>query len=362
MNIVGYEFQVIFCALILLSLAAVALIVDYLKGMNEKLRERQIDLEARHETMVQRVEEDNTKLLRALAEQSKAFRDMTRQSIVVTTKPAENALPEISLQPVAEIPAAPQSEPVLTEAGPVAVAEPEPVMETPAPAEETLPANVIRIRLKSNNPEPAAHQEPIANPAEPDFEKFLEELVSEFDAAPQSDSDLGALSSKLEEFSDRLELPAGAHPPAVLNQLLERKELLTGLVISVGINEYMKLEEIHGVAAAGELLNTVDSLMMDLVGDTGFCSRRSDDEFVVVFPRLTGAPAQQRLSEFAEKLWDYQLQTLGTFSVVFSWGASEAQHQLFGDVLSTAYENMIETRGTRKNASSDPGHKHRATA
>lgn len=68
MNIVGYEFQVIFCALILLSLAAVALIVDYLKGMNEKLRERQIDLEAHHETMVQRVEEDNTKLLRALAE------------------------------------------------------------------------------------------------------------------------------------------------------------------------------------------------------------------------------------------------------------------------------------------------------
>lgn len=356
MNIVGYEFQVIFCALILLSLAAVALIVDYLKGMNEKLRERQIDLEARHETMVQRVEEDNTRLLRALAEQSKAFRDMTRQSIVVSTKPAEDTLPEIQLQPVAEIPAATPPEPVLTEAGPVAVADPEPA------AEESLPANVIRIRLKSNNSEPPASTEPIANPAEPDFEKFLEELVSEFDADPKPDANLGALASKLEEFSDRLEVPTGTHPPAILNQLLERKDLLTGLVISVGINEYMKLEEIHGVSATEDLLNTVDSLMSDLVGDTGFCSRRSDDEFVIVFPHLSGAPAQQRLSELAERLWDYQLQTLGTFSVVFSWGASEAQNQPLADALGIAYENMIETRGTRKNASSDPGHKQRATA
>lgn len=287
---------------------------------------------------------------------------MTRQSIVVTAKPANNALPEIPLNPVAEIPAELPSEPVLTEAGPVAVAEPEPALDESLLAEEGLPANVIRIRLKSNSSEPSTNQEPIANPAEPDFEKFLEELVSEFDAAPDVNLDLESLSNKFEEFSNRLEVPAGTHPPSVLNQLLERKEPLTGMVISVSINDYLKLEEVHGAGAAGELLNTVDSLMSDLVGDSGFCSRRSDDEFVIVFPRLVGAPAQQRLSEFSKKLWDYQLQTLSTFSVVFSWGASEAQNQTLGEVLNIAYENMIETRGTRKNASSDPGRKHRATA
>lgn len=361
MNISGYEFQVIFCVLILLGLASVALVVDYLKGMNEKLRERHVDLMARHEVVVQRVEEDNTRLLRALAEQSKSFREMTKNSIQVTTKPAETAMPEITLTPIAEAPA----EPVLKTGGPVAVAEPNPEppakVNPPVAPEESLPSNVIRIRLKPNNPEPVAK----AEVSEPNFDRFLEELVSEFEAAPENAEPapgLETLAQKLEEFENVLEVPAGAHPPSVLNQLLEREEPLTGLVISVGINEYLKFDEIHGRSAAEQLLNTVDALIQEVAGEQGFCTRRSDDEFVLIYPRLTGAAAQQRLSETAERLWDYQLQTLGTFTVVFSWGATEAQRQMLAEALTTASENMVETRGTRKNVSSEPGQKQRATA
>ncbi|MFN7544424.1 MAG: hypothetical protein ACK5TN_16710, partial [Acidobacteriota bacterium] len=61
----SYELQVVFWALVLLALASVAVMVDYLKVMNERLRERCIDLMARHQEVVQRVEKDNTKLLRA---------------------------------------------------------------------------------------------------------------------------------------------------------------------------------------------------------------------------------------------------------------------------------------------------------
>ncbi len=363
MNLSGYEFQVIFCVLILLSLASVALVVDYLKGMNEKLRERHIDLMARHETVVQRVEEDNTKLLRALAEQSKTFREMTRKSIAVNTVAAEHALPEITLEPVAE-PAATQKideVPVVSESGTVAVADPE-----PAPvegAEESLPSNVIRIRLKSNETAEPAREEN----REPDFEKFLEDLVTEFEA-PASDpataqtEALGTLAQHLDSFEENLRVPTGTHPPSTLNQLLASAEPFTGLVLAVGINDYMRLDEIHGKTAAEELLVTVDALMGEVAGESGFCSRSSDDEFVLIFPKLTGAPAQQRLSEISEKLWDYQLQSLGTFSVVFSWGASEAQSQPLTATLNIATENMAETRSSRKHTAAESDTQRRATA
>ncbi|MCX6610056.1 MAG: diguanylate cyclase [Acidobacteria bacterium] len=363
MNLSGYEFQVIFCVLILLSLASVALVVDYLKGMNEKLRERHIDLMARHETVVQRVEEDNTKLLRALAEQSKTFREMTRKSIAVNTVVTEEALPEITLKPTEE-PIAPQivdEAPVVSASGTVAVVDPEPA---PVEAsEESLPPNVIRIRLKPNeSPEPAKTEI-----QEPDFEKFLEDLVTEFEepvseASTNQTESLGSLAQQLESFEDTLQVPTGTHPPSTLNHLVNTTTPFTGLVLAVGINEYMKLDEIHGHAAAEELLNTVDALMGEVAGENGFCSRSSDDEFVLLFPKLTGAPAQQRLSEISEKLWNYQLQSLGTFSVVFSWGASESQRQPLTAALNIATDNMAETRSSRKHSAAESEPKRRATA
>lgn len=375
MNLSGYEFQVIFCALILLSLASVALVVDYLKGMNEKLRERQIDLMARHETVVQQVEEDNTKLLRALAEQSKAFREMTRKSIEVNTIPAENALPEIALDPVSEpqaslmpaapmLPEAPQNHaeiPAASQTGTLALAAGEPV---PAEAhEDSLPSNVIRIRLKSSEEPKAA----IEGNQEPDFEKFLEDLVTEFEA-PASESPAAKtqprepMAKQLESLEEGLKVPLGTHLPSTLNQLLSSPEPFTGLVLSLGINEYMKLDEIHGRPAAEQLLNTVDALMGQVAGESGFCSRCSDDEFVLLFPKLTGAAAQQRLSEISEKLSDYQLQSLKAFSEVFSSGACEVQRQPLAAALSLATEKMVETRSGRKHAPTESGSPRRATA
>ncbi len=363
MNLSGYEFQVIFCVLILLSLASVALVVDYLKGMNEKLRERHIDLMARHETVVQRVEEDNTKLLRALAEQSKTFREMTRNSVAVNTIAAGQTLPEITLEPIAQ-PVAPQKIdeiPVVAESGTVAVADLEPApVES---AEESLPSNVIRIRLKSNDSSEPARVEN----TEPNFEKFLEDLVTEFeepvsDVLTSQSESIGSLAHHLGSFEDSLQVPSGTHPPSTLNQLINATAPFTGLVVAVGINEYMKLDEIHGRAAAEELLNTVDALMGEVAGETGFCSRSSDDEFVLIFPKLNGAASQQRLSEISEKLWDYQLQSLGTFSVVFSWGASESQRQPLTAALNIATENMAETRSSRKHTAAETDTKRRATA
>lgn len=343
MNLSSYEFQVVFCVLVLLGLASVALIVDYLKSMNERLRERHIDFMARHEEMVQRVEQDNTKLLRALAEQSKAFREMNRKSIVVNTIAAGQNPPQITLTPIPEqiAPAQEPDSPVLATGGPVAVADPEPQPE------DSLPANVIRIRLKSeDNPVPAA---------EPNFDTFLEKVVDEFSpAAP----DLATLARTVDEFSGRLNVPAGIHPVASLTELLQQKEPFTGLALSIGLNDYLRLEEVHGPTAAAELLNTVDGLMANLAGSDAFITRRADDEFILLFSNLTGAAAQQRLSTISEELWNYQRQTLGTFSAVFSWGAHESTALPLEQALSTAADNMTETRANRN----DSGQRHRATA
>ncbi len=333
MNFGGYEFQVIFCALILLGLAAVAIVVDYLKGMNEKLRERQIDLEARHEVALNRIEEDNARLLRALAEQSKAFREMNRRSIQVNTKPAVAAMPELTLEPMKSI------EPVLAEAGPVAVADP--------PAAESLPPNVIRIRL---------NKEAEAEKPQPNFDQFMERLVEEFDQTQAATPDLANLAAKVEEQSPSLLVPVGSYSVNTLNELLEKPEPYTGLVFSVGINDYSRLEEVHGAEASEKLRTTVDALMAECVDGKGFCTRRREDEFVLLFPNLGGAAAHQLTQDLAEKLWDYQLQSLGTFHAVFSWGATDAQRQPLSTAVETATDNMGETRGSRSND------QHRATA
>lgn len=350
MTLGGYEFQVIFCVLLLLGLASVALVVDYLKSMNERLRERHVELLSKHEVVVQRVEEDNTRLLRALAEQSKAFREMNKRSITVNTKLTQGALPEITLTPIA-----PPVDPVLSTAGPVAVADPQPTPE-PLAAEDSLPPNVVRIRLKQQ-------EEEESKPESNDFDTFMERLVNEPGATPaEAVQSLEQLAQTVSEFSGELPIPAGTHPPAMLHQLIDSDQLLNGLVMSIGINDYMKLAETHGREAAGQLLNTVDSVVSELAGDTGFTSRISDDEFVLIIPSIGGAAAQQKIAAVAERLWDYQLQTLGTFLAVFSWGAVEAQRMRLADALTDAAENMAETRATRRGPTSETGNKKRATA
>ncbi len=416
MNLSGFEIQIMFCVLILLGLLSVALVVDYLKGMNEKLRERHVDLLARHETAVNRIEDDNARLLRALAEQSKAFRDMTKRQIIVSNFPKQDRALENSQQPIAQIAIAPHREAIarktIAEVAPMAdmaaagleaqvpsfatvadskLPQTEEAVTALQPVEKQMPPNVIRFRLtpEPNLPIPTQEENiesrgaleslPVSpaeleenSSAEPDFDGFMEQLVTEFESSPVLDehaTSIEALALMVEaknpteqEIAPNLPIPEGNHPPAALNQLLERKELLRGLVVAIGINDYLKLDEMLGHSTAEMLLNSVENLMESVAASNGFCSRRSDDEFVLIFPELNGPSAQQRLSEISEQLWDYQLQTLGTYSVVFSWGASEALNQPLAEALSIASENMAETRNSRKSASSDRGRRQRATA
>ena len=521
MNFSGYELQIFVSVLIVLGCAFVALLVDYLKGNNEKLRESHVDLLARQDSVVNRASADTSLLLKALGEQTSALRLMINRPIHVTSvmapavsapvslanfpvtsipmprrEPVEEPAPELEKVKVALIPetrvvnpepaplpvvkpvvAEPDIEPVIAETIAVPVARVESPTEVKSPAEEVLQPNVIRIRLMpevvrpetkveepnaveeaivredpaveleeisaiqwegSIDPElvpelveelveelieaeasliEAVVAEPEAEPARaepvkvepvkvdpvgPDFERFLDDLVTEFEGQPDIFRDIPApeaptsvplpepepvhshfatpmipssggqpdaelymdegVSSNVEELTPNLDVPLGTHAPEVLLALLERKELLTGLVVSVGINEYGQIHENLGRAAAEELLGSVDSLMGSLAGADGFCTRKKVDEFILIFPKTTGSGAQRRLSELSERLWDFQLRNLGSFSVVFSWGASEAQRELLSETMGSANERMMETQSSRKSVSMDRSRRRRATA
>ena len=487
MNFSGYELQIFVSVLIVLGCAFVALLVDYLKGSNEKLRESHVDLLARQDSVVNRASADTSLLLKALGEQTSALRLMINRPIHVTSvmapavsapvsltnfpvtsipmprrEPVEEPAPELEKVKVALIP---ETRVVNPEPAALPVAEPviaetvEAPVEVKSQAEQVLPPNVIRIRLmpevvrqetKVEEPivaeVPAVELEAISaiqwegsidpdlvpealapeaveqlveesveavvaepeaepvkvDPVGPDFERFLDDLVTEFEGQPDIFEDIPApesptamplgepepldshfanpmipssggqpdaelymdevVSSNVEELTPNLDVPLGTHAPEVLSALLERKELLTGLVVSIGINEYGQIHENLGRSAAEELLRSVDSLMGSLAGSDGFCTRKKVDEFILIFPRTAGSGAQRRLSELSERLWDFQLRNLGTFSVVFSWGASEAQREQLSETMASANDRMMETQSSRKSVSMDGSRRRRATA
>ena len=157
------------------------------------------------------------------------------------------------------------------------------------------------------------------------------------------------------ESPGTLALPCGMNDRATLDFLKRDKALFTGLIVSIGINDYARLQETSGRPAAEELAKSVSQLVKSLItasnGSEYFGCRASDDEFIVVFAGENGSVAQRRLNGLSERLWDFQLRSLGNFSVMFSWGATEAVSETFAEAVEAASERMRETRHNRRTIS-----------
>ena len=172
-------------------------------------------------------------------------------------------------------------------------------------------------------------------------------------ASPSAPAELEALGEP--EDPGVLTLPGGMNERATLDFLKRDKALFTGLIVSIGINDYARLQETSGRPAAEELAKSVSQLVKSLItapsGSEFFGCRSSDDEFIVVFANENGSVAQRRLNGLSERLWDFQLRSLGNFSVMFSWGATEANGETFADAVEAASERMRETRHNRRTIS-----------
>jgi CO/xanthine dehydrogenase Mo-binding subunit len=69
---------------------------------------------------------------------------------------------------------------------------------------------------------------------------------------------------------------------------------------------------------------------------------------------------QRRLTQISERLWDFQLRSLGSFSILFSWGAVEVAVEQLREAIDAANEQMYQTKRTRSGSFNAPGSRKRA--
>lgn len=250
--------------------------------------------------------------------------------------------------------ASPLSEPAPAPAPEVLQVAPE--VEEPVVAEETL-VEAVQETVYEELPVTAPvdfltaadlGDSVVSEPIE-SFDSLMAAVNAEPSVAPETELVLEP------EVPGILALPAGMNDRATLDFLKRDKALFTGLIVSIGINDYARLQETSGRPAAEELAKSVSQLVKSLIaapdGSEAFGCRSSDDEFVLVFTNENGSVAQRRLNGLSERLWDFQLRSLGNFSVMFSWGATEANGETFADAVEAASERMRETRHNRRTIS-----------
>jgi hypothetical protein len=148
----------------------------------------------------------------------------------------------------------------------------------------------------------------------------------------------------------------------VLDSLVAQGETVTGLIISIGVNDFEQMRTHTPKGAAEPLATSVERLIESFVRTKTFATLRGEDEFIFIEPDLTGPLAQRRLNEISERLWDFQLRNLGTFSVVFAWGSHEAHGEALSEAMERARERMLETRANRRNSSFEKSLRRLATA
>jgi hypothetical protein len=290
MELGQYQLQIFVSLLVILTAAFVALICDFLKGNNERLRELTIELKVRREEE-QRYAHTLSARIAAPVERA--------PSAVESPAPAQlDAQPEKrSNSAVARSAAAPQRR----------------------ASAEALAAMERGARL-AGAPRPAAPGPP-PMPAPP---------VSVVEKPAAAREDWGA----------PLEIPAGFHEGQVLNGLIQKHPPITGLVVSIGVTTSSNTGAV--------VPEPVTALVRSLIGPDDFACPAGQDEFLLIYPRLNGAAAQRQLSHVARQLWDFQLRTLGTTSILFSWGGVEVASESLDEAVASASERMQQTRRGRK--------------
>ena len=133
--------------------------------------------------------------------------------------------------------------------------------------------------------------------------------------------------------------PTGVVRQSVFQKLLDDGEFFSGLVVSIGVND-----NDSSMWHSQGLMHEVGAYLAGLLRASDFSCRTDYDEFIQVFPGETGAPAQRRLSQISERLWDYQLRGMGTSSILFSWGGVQVQDQPLAEAVASAVDRMRQTR------------------
>jgi hypothetical protein len=217
-----------------------------------------------------------------------------------------------------------------------------------------------------------------SGPAAPDIESIFtgpvaeEEAAADFvipeqfesEALTEGDSDLDELFDRTfgqvqwptagEEAApavdpERPPLPSGLVDPGVFEELLSLEIPVTGVVAAVSINDFGDLKGKASPAELASVEQAVGALVTGMLNsERAFACRIADDQYVLVFDGEVGAAGQRILFQLSERLWDFQLRSLGRTPVVFSWGGLEVSRQTIANGVEAAQERMRESRRSRK--------------
>jgi len=325
MELGQYQLQ-IFVSLVVILAAFVALICDFLKRNNEQLRELTIELKVRWEEeqkrshlLTPRVTERAPKTEKASAALA-APKDHV--AIGKDRKRTVNSEALAAMERGAAL-AGSGGRPRSAAPAPVAESKPEPKPEVMVVAQEQKAMKKDWGTLLNRN----AHAKVETKPAVTVNTDLLAAVVK---------STNYSTSAQAPEIS----LPAGFQDGFVLHQLVQSRQPVSGLVVSIGVNATRKSD--------GKLPEAVHELVQSLIGPRDFAAQSSDDEFLLIYPRERGASAQRRLSQIAQQLWNFQLRSLGSFQILFSWGGVEVHSESIEEAIASASERMQETKRGRK--------------
>lgn len=293
----GHHLQLALTVALILTAAVVAFICDILKRNNQLLREMNIELELRQE-QTQRVE-SAPRPAPAVAHVAVSAEPAAKERMAVNREKKRT----VNAEAIAAM------ERGAARAG----SRPEAIQETVTPD--------VKIEVK---PEPKLLcAPPVKTAVRKDWGSLLHRNAEEAKQAPA-----------LKGFQ------AGFHDGFVLNQLVQSHQPISGLVVSIGVNAPR--------TSGGKLPEAVSKLVESLIGPNDFAARSGEDEFLLIYPHEKGAAAQRKLSRIAQQLWDFQLRSLGSFQILFSWGGVEVQSESIEEAIASASERMLETRRGRK--------------
>jgi hypothetical protein len=381
MELGNYQLQIFVSLVVILGAAFVALICDLLKGNNEQLRELAIELKVRREeehkrfqmlmphaaessSMEHRVEHAAQPAARQVETATEAPQVETRkthQHVMARAAGTAKASTKEKKRPIsaealavmergAQMASAMRTyrRPERTDKELVEAAASVSVPETRVvPEVELVPAAVsssLVAAAAGDTPKPAANR---------DWGSLLKPRYTVSPVGSKEpgllDAVVAATTSDASTQASEPILPSGFQDGYVLTRLVESRQPVSGLVVSIGASTSTETSSNSNAS----LPSNVRELIQSLLGPSDFAAQSGSEEFLLIFPGERGASAQRRLSQVAQQLWDFQLRSLGTMSILFSWGGVEVRSESIDEAIASATERMEETRRGRKVLSMD---------
>lgn len=187
---------------------------------------------------------------------------------------------------------------------------------------------------------------------ETEAEVPVEEVSSREQSAsePAKDEPPVATTPENEVPAIPLSLPHGFRDYSELGAAMKNEGTFAGTVVSIAVQSAGP-ESAAGANqdSANSLIDGVDEFIESLLTADGFACQSGPNEYIMVLTE-TGSDAQRRLQFISQRLWDYQIRSVGSQSVMFSWGSGETVGGSFSETVESAKEQMQQTRRTRQRA------------